>query len=838
MWVIFVRFAILLLAVFVFACRSSSGTTPPGDYDGLDNDRADIDAFSYGVPLDPASPWPKFRRDPAQTGASPHTLKLNKGLFWRFRTGKGIFSSPVIGADGTIYIGSADRNFYAIRPDGTEKWRFTTGEIIDSAALLDDTGRVYFGSGDGYLYALNRADGSQAWRFAADDPAATRALINWFEGNVAMGPGGVLYAPNDNFRLYAVDRTNGARVWAAKVPDQGWSLPAVDLANARLVVGNLSLLPFTGDTFGFDLDGRQLWKQQTKGSIAASPLLLPDGAFVLGGFDGYVRVRDGETGDERTNLPVRDHVYASAALHPAGFVVVPAADGTVYAFDPATGAVRWAFDWDAPIRSSPAIDGDGLIYMGTGNGHLLVLNAAGELHWAIRLVDEDRDDLNGSPGLGWDAVYVAGESGEVFSVPFEFCLRPGERTNPRCRLGPDEPGTRDESRLLYTTVFGTTLETPPAAVGPHDAAAFTLRVRAAGDTRAAFIDRARVTIAPEQPVETTVSADRRFVTVVPQAAWRAGGDGKVTIAISADVVENAEREGLRFFGGTPAGKAEATFGFAVAAPSGRLPLVTPEAGGEQTRLEMSRLAAPLPTLLPSYNQIGFDSLHFIIGFVAATGDDRGLAFVVEGKPDAAGAIRIDPQTKGMFALEYTTAGSSLKLINGAGTALQVMNATIGFDSFRVAGTLDANLGGTAGVTARAVCSSIQLYGNFLRSLGLCNPDTDRLTAYGAVLLSPYQGGRAGRPGPEVPFPTIVRTDTGLQATVPAPLYPRADHAFALLVADSADLRPVAVDYARNQTVREVAGNVQIDLAFGDVTPPSRMTIWLLIDAYPIAKFAM
>ena len=31
----------------------------------------------------------------------------------------------------------------------------------------------------------------------------------------------------------------------------------------------------------------------------------------------------------------------------------------------------------------------------------------------------------------------------------------------------------------------------------------------------------------------------------------------------------------------------------------------------------ARLAAPLPTILPSYNQIGFDSIHYVLG--AATG---------------------------------------------------------------------------------------------------------------------------------------------------------------------------------------------------------------------------
>jgi len=42
---------------------------------------------------------------------------LTGGALWSFPSAKGVFSSPVVGADGTIYIGSADRTFYALGYD-------------------------------------------------------------------------------------------------------------------------------------------------------------------------------------------------------------------------------------------------------------------------------------------------------------------------------------------------------------------------------------------------------------------------------------------------------------------------------------------------------------------------------------------------------------------------------------------------------------------------------------------------------------------------------------------------------------------------------------------------
>src|SRR6185436_18746222 len=138
--------------------------------------RATRAPYAYDVPLDPQSPWPKFRRTSRQDGRSPITPSLTGGHLWTFQTGKGIFSTPVIGGDGTVYVGSADRTFYAIDRDGRLKWSRLTGEIIDSSALLDDRGRIYFGSGDGHLYALDRTTGEPVWTFTADDPAVNSAF--------------------------------------------------------------------------------------------------------------------------------------------------------------------------------------------------------------------------------------------------------------------------------------------------------------------------------------------------------------------------------------------------------------------------------------------------------------------------------------------------------------------------------------------------------------------------------------------------------------------------------------------------------------------------------------
>jgi outer membrane protein assembly factor BamB len=135
--------------------------------------------------------WPVFRYDRQNTGRCPLRATYHGDHPWVFQTGKGIFSTPVIDHDGTVYIGSADHRFYALLPDGSLKWSFETGEIIDSAAVLSvvkagEESIIIVPSGDGYLYCLRCESGDVIWKFDARITHRS-GYNNWWEANIAIG---------------------------------------------------------------------------------------------------------------------------------------------------------------------------------------------------------------------------------------------------------------------------------------------------------------------------------------------------------------------------------------------------------------------------------------------------------------------------------------------------------------------------------------------------------------------------------------------------------------------------------------------------------------------------
>ncbi len=806
--------------------------------------RLDTTRSPYDVPLDPSSPWPKFRRDARQDGRSPIRPRLTGGRLWSFQTGKGIFSTPVVDGDGNVYVGSADRVFYALAPDGTVRWQLLTGEIIDSAALLDDRGRVYVGSGDGKLYARDAATGAEVWTFGADDPSVTHAFINWFEGNVAIGPDGTLYVPNDNFYTYAIDRDTKAVRWRFKTADQTWSLPAVNARDGRVFLGN-NIQLFLPNTFALDAaTGEPAWQAAVDGTVAASPLLTADGKMLVGGFDGFLRCYDQATGMPCWSFGARDHLYASPAQQPDGTIVQPSADGTVYGIDPDSGALRWQFDTRDAIRSSPAVDADGNVYVGSGEGRLFVLNADGSLRWSMRLIDGPRDDLNASPALGPDAILIAGESGEIFSIPYDWCLRPDAASDPRCRRGPGEDLPADGAFLSWTTQFGRALATPPAEIEANQPLTFSLFVRRGGDTQLALIDTmsVRVALDPPAPVRTEVSGDRKFLTVIPDARLAGPAGGPLHVTVTGNYLVDPARDGLRFSGGTVGGSFTQTFDVTVrpAAAGGPLPLPVPAAPGEPAGIwEVSRVAVPLPTILPSYNQIGFDSIHYLAGLVEGDGANHAVAWVV-GARLAEGENRtvVDPATRVLFPLEVTHDGGLVTFSNGGGFAIEFNAIRIPFDFFRLATRVDGRGAALASpaLNVLAPCAGISFYGQFFRQLGYCNPDTDLLTAFGGTELAPYGTG-VQQPPTGVGTVTFAADAASVTATLADSLLRPDTQSVAVVLVDAATGRPISLDYGftttRTTTPAGTVATVRVPFAPGQVAGSVRA--YLMADAYPAAR---
>ena len=144
-------------------------------------------------------------------------------LKWKYKTEGDIHSSPAIGSDGTIYVGSEDSYVYALNSDGTLKWKYQIKSSVRSSPAIGSDGTIYIGSWNGYVYALN-SDGTLKWKYKIGDyswPSPPNVY-----SSPAIGSDGTIYIGSWNGYVYALN-SDGTLKWKYKIGDYVWSSPAI-----------------------------------------------------------------------------------------------------------------------------------------------------------------------------------------------------------------------------------------------------------------------------------------------------------------------------------------------------------------------------------------------------------------------------------------------------------------------------------------------------------------------------------------------------------------------------------------------------------------------------------
>lgn len=299
---------------------------------------------------------------------------------WRFETGGDVDSSPAIGADGTVYVGSDDGNLYAVEPEtGTEIWRFPAGGEIRSSPAVGDDGTIYFGSKN-VLYAVNPR-GVLKWSFNAGDYI--------FSSPAVSNESRVVYVGSSNGSLYAISPT-----------------------------------------------GTLKWQFQTGDKIVSSPAIGYDGietVVYVGSLDRHVYAVAADNGALKWQFETRAEVYGSPAIGADGTVYVgECVTGTAETYDfnffclNVDGSKRWQFNGGTGFYSSPAIGGDGVIYVGAWDGYLFALNPGGTRNWTVRT--SPPSDINSSPAVGAnDVIYVGCKDGNFYAFQSQEVSEEGKK---------------------------------------------------------------------------------------------------------------------------------------------------------------------------------------------------------------------------------------------------------------------------------------------------------------------------------------------------------------------------------------------------------------------------
>jgi hypothetical protein len=367
--------------------------------------------------------------------------------------------------------------------------------------------------------------------------------------------------------------------------------------------------------------------------------------------------------------------------------------------------------------------------------------------------------------------------------------------------------------MAYVTPGGSTrLGGPPGPLPSATAITTRLIVRQLGITVDAALNPSP-TITADPPFDFTVqpSGDGHFLHIVP------------TGFLAPDT-----RYRLRIQGGWSGdgqtGSVDDTISFRTA-PERGAPLRTGDA------FRLSRLAVPLPPILPSLNQIGFDSYDTVVGALEA-GNGRVLLWAVSAKGNHA-------DRKGAFAfpLQGSYRRDSL-LLSQRGLSLTFSFGDVPLQRFDLRTLLPADRRARgASLTAEVFCPEVPVYGPALVAIGLCNSDAI-LPSSGTFITGPYRGPANKRPkGVRLASLALDRdARTAVARLAGAPL--RADrHAAAILLTDAQTGAVVSLDYRKAISLKLRRGairEVRLRIPAG-TTLPGRIRAYVITDVFPLAE---
>jgi outer membrane protein assembly factor BamB len=345
--------------------------------------------------------WTTFHHDPQHTGRSPFKGPAHGVLKWSYTTGDMInCSSPVIGSDGTVYVGSSDKNLYAISSAGTLEWSYITGADIRSSPAIGPDGTVYVGSMDYKLYAFNPDTGDNKWSYTAGGRLWSSPVI---------GQDGTIYEGSfDDSTLYAFN-PDGTFKWSYAVQGRiGWSNSAIG-PDGTVYVGTVD----DGYFDAINPDGTLKWSYYVGVLIGSSPTIGQDGTVYVGSADNNVYAIKPD-GTNKWSYGTSGPVYSSPAIGPDGTVYVGSEDNNLYAINPDTGVAKWIcpVTLTGGIDCSPAIDRDGTIYIGGNDNSIYAISSAGTIKWSYATGGV----INSTPAIGSDGtLYVGSLDGKLYA---------------------------------------------------------------------------------------------------------------------------------------------------------------------------------------------------------------------------------------------------------------------------------------------------------------------------------------------------------------------------------------------------------------------------------------
>ncbi|HLB99713.1 MAG TPA: PQQ-binding-like beta-propeller repeat protein [Candidatus Bathyarchaeia archaeon] len=370
--------------------------------------------WAIGTDKIPVNDWPMWRADSAHSSTAPEGPS-NLTLAWKFKTKGAVISSPSV-ADGIVYVGSQDKNIYALGAwSGNLIWKFTTLSAIESSPAVAN-GKVFTGGDDGNVYSLDAYSGNLLWKtFVNGNLPYTYGSLVLKSSPAAVGDR--VYIGSLDGYLYALNANNGNIEWKTKTEGPILSSPAVTNGAVYFTAEE----PTVGALYKLDANtGAIIWKQQlpyeyqfTGGTeMMGSPSVAAGMVFASSNLRTYYGINE-TTGDivwTFTDPGAMEFIVSSPIYVDGKLFIIDKFN--IACLDAANGQTIWSFFTGDELYVSPSY-ADGKIYIVTSQRHIYILDA---LNNGTKLASFTTPSSSwSSPTISNGRLYVGNNDWNVYS---------------------------------------------------------------------------------------------------------------------------------------------------------------------------------------------------------------------------------------------------------------------------------------------------------------------------------------------------------------------------------------------------------------------------------------
>lgn len=310
------------------------------------------------------------------------TRKLNSSTQYIAKTAK---CTALASHGDTVYVGDTDGSVHALGADGRKRWSFDAGSAVRAvwAGKLDREGplRIAVGTVKSMVYLLDE-QGGLVWKDELPYFKRDASVVYFTTADLSGDGNRALIVGSENWHHYAFD-VKGSQLWGFEILHASAAGIGVDLdgdGHEEVIAGS--------DYYSWRAikpDGALLWDYKPIGPrancVVAGDVGCGKPLVLFGGADGFVHAVDGagkrqwlfNAADEITGMGLMD-VDADGVKD----IVAGSLSFSVCAVR-GDGSRLWRRDVGEPVTCL-ALDGSGeRIWVGTEDGHVLVLDRGGRV---------------------------------------------------------------------------------------------------------------------------------------------------------------------------------------------------------------------------------------------------------------------------------------------------------------------------------------------------------------------------------------------------------------------------------------------------------------------------